>query len=89
MAADPREERGASEEIATSTLAEIYAQQGLLGRALAIYRRMQIRTPEDPTISDRIERLERRIAEAGAEPAGEPAEARESTPEPGAAPTGA
>ena len=85
MAADPREERGASEEIATSTLAEIYAQQGLLGRALAIYRRMQIRTPEDPTISDRIERLERRIAEAGTEPTGEPAQARESMPEPGAA----
>jgi hypothetical protein len=52
-------------EIATSTLAEIYAQQGLLGRALSIYRRMLSRTPEDPDISGRIRSLERRIAEAG------------------------
>lgn len=59
---------GESEEIATSTLAEIYAQQGLLGRALAIYRRMQARSPEDTDIADRIDRLERRIAEAGPEP---------------------
>lgn len=59
--------RGESEEIATSTLAEIYAQQGLLGRALAIYRRMQARSPEDTVIADRIERLERRIVEAGVE----------------------
>ena len=54
-----------SGEIATSTLAEIYAQQGLLGRALSIYRRMLSRTPEDPEISGRIESLERRIAEIG------------------------
>ncbi|HEY7472841.1 MAG TPA: hypothetical protein VIE68_10900 [Gemmatimonadota bacterium] len=52
-------------EIATSTLAEIYAQQGLLGRALSIYRRMLSRTPEDSDISGRIQALERRIAEAG------------------------
>lgn len=54
-----------SGEIATSTLAEIYAQQGLLGRALSIYRRMLSRTPEDPEISGRIQNLERRIAEIG------------------------
>ncbi|HET6616300.1 MAG TPA: hypothetical protein VFH69_00655 [Gemmatimonadota bacterium] len=54
-----------SGEIATSTLAEIYAQQGLLGRALSIYRRMLSRTPEDREISGRIENLERRIAETG------------------------
>jgi hypothetical protein len=57
-----------SGEIATSTLAEIYAQQGLLGRALAIYRRIQARAPEDAEIAERIERLERRVAEAGTEP---------------------
>ena len=54
-----------SGEIATSTLAEIYAQQGLLGRALSIYRRMLSRTPEDAEISGRIRNLERRIAETG------------------------
>ena len=56
-----------SGEIATSTLAEIYAQQGLLGRALAIYRRMLSRAPEDFEIAGRIQRLERRIAETGVE----------------------
>src|SRR5688500_10734749 len=55
-------------EIATSTLAEIYAQQGLLGRALSIYRRMLARTPEDAGIADRIRSLEVRMAEAGPEP---------------------
>jgi hypothetical protein len=61
----PRAETG---EIATSTLAEIYAQQGLLGRALTIYRRMLARTPEDHEIAGRIQVLERRIAEVGPEP---------------------
>lgn len=60
--------RGESGEIATSTLAEIYAQQGLLGRALAIYRRIQARAPEDADIAERIDRLERRIVESGTEP---------------------
>ena len=59
-------------EIATSTLAEIYAQQGLLGRALSIYRRMLARAPEDSAIADRIRRLEVRMAEAGPEPRPEP-----------------
>ena len=54
-------------EIATSTLAEIYAQQGLLGRALSIYRRMLARAPGDSTVADRIRSLEVRMAEAGPE----------------------
>lgn len=81
--------RGENEEIATSTLAEIYAQQGLLGRALAIYRRMLARSPEDTTIAERIDRLERRIAETGLEPEAAPsvsaAPGVESTPAPVAA----
>jgi hypothetical protein len=64
--------RAESGEIATSTLAEIYAQQGLLGRALSIYRRMLTRTPEDGEIAARIERLERRIAETGPEVSEDP-----------------
>jgi hypothetical protein len=64
-----RPARAESGEIATSTLAEIYAQQGLLGRALSIYRRMLTRTPDDSEIAGRIQSLEQRIAETGAEPA--------------------
>jgi hypothetical protein len=60
-----RSARDESGEIATSTLAEIYAQQGLLSRALSIYRRMLIRAPDDAEIAGRIEKLERRIAESG------------------------
>lgn len=63
-------------EIATSTLAEIYAQQGLLGRALSIYRRMLARAPGDSAIADRIRSLEVRMAEAG------PETLSESEPEP-------
>jgi len=66
MPEDPsrRSARAEGGEIATSTLAEIYAQQGLLGRALTIYRRMLSRTPDDAEIAGRIESLERRIEEA-------------------------
>ena len=67
-------------EIATSTLAEIYAQQGLLGRALSIYRRMLARAPGDSTIADRIRSLEVRMAEAG------PETQPESEPEPSPGP---
>jgi len=97
-----RPARGESGEIATSTLAEIYAQQGLLGRALSIYRRMLTRTPDDREIAGRILSLEQRIAETGAEPAvergSEPAAPRERLPwdppvedaasEPGGEPSG-
>ena len=76
--------RNDSGEIATSTLAEIYAQQGLLGRALSIYRRMLARAPEDTGIADRIRSLEVRMAEAGPEPQAErapdPAAGRERLP---------
>lgn len=79
-----RPARVESGEIATSTLAEIYAQQGLLGRALSIYRRMLTRTPDDSEIAGRIQSLEQRIAETGAEPAvergAEPAAPRERLP---------
>jgi hypothetical protein len=79
-----RPARVESGEIATSTLAEIYAQQGLLGRALSIYRRMLTRTPDDREIAGRILSLEQRIAETGAEPAvergSEPAASRERLP---------
>ena len=55
------------QDLATSTLAEIYAQQGLLERARAIYERIAQRAPGDPRIAERIESLSRAIREqAGA-----------------------
>ncbi|HUF89525.1 MAG TPA: hypothetical protein VMR66_06050 [Gemmatimonadota bacterium] len=83
-----RSSRAEGGEIATSTLAEIYAQQGLLGRALAIYRRMLSRAPDDSAIADRIESLERRIVEAGEdEPVPATPEVLQSADVPAAPPT--
>lgn len=70
-------------EIATSTLAEIYAQQGLLGRALSIYRRMLARAPGDSTVADRIRSLEVRMAETGPETGSEAQPEPEPEPSPG------
>ncbi|MGH7549219.1 MAG: tetratricopeptide repeat protein [Gemmatimonadota bacterium] len=70
---DERDQGG--QDLATSTLAEIYAQQGLLERARAIYERIAQRSPDDPRIAKRIETLTRAIRERG----------RASTPEPVAA----
>lgn len=53
--------RSGGQELATSTLAEIYAQQGLLERARAIYERIAQRTPDDPHIAARIDALSRAI----------------------------
>ncbi|MFN2431499.1 MAG: tetratricopeptide repeat protein [Gemmatimonadota bacterium] len=50
------------EEIATVTLAEIYADQGLHERALAIYRRILAEDPANGLIRDKAERLERQVA---------------------------
>ena len=84
-------ERGGGPEIATGTLAEIYAQQGLYDRALEIYRRIAQRSPADDRVAARIAELERTMVageegagapEAGPGPPGPPAE----TAPPGAAP---
>lgn len=53
-------------EIATSTLAEIYARQGLYARALEIYRRIARRGTEDERLAGRIAELERALAGEGA-----------------------
>lgn len=65
MPAGSREPQ-AEGDLATSTLAEIYAQQGLYERALAIYERIAQRTPHDASIAERIEALTRRLERAGA-----------------------
>ena len=78
--ADRDHERG-EPEIATTTLAEIYVQQGLLDRALAIYRRVADRSPGDPRVAVRVVEIERQIEQlrASGEPASAPPELR---PEP-------
>lgn len=60
-------------EIATSTLAEIYAQQGLHGRAIEIYRRIQRRDPTDERVAARIAELEAAAERSTGEEADEPA----------------
>lgn len=64
MPAGSREPQ-ADGDLATSTLAEIYAQQGLYERALAIYERIALRTPHDASIAERIVALTRRLEKAG------------------------
>lgn len=88
---DHDRERGGGPEIATSTLAEIYAQQGLHDRALEIYRRIARRSPDDARVAGRIAELERaREApeESAAGPAVEESAAGPVAEESAAAPAG-
>lgn len=68
--ADVSRERAGEPEIATTTLAEIYVQQGLLDRALVIYRRVAERAPGDERIAGRVAELEAEMERlrAGGEP---------------------
>ena len=71
IAQDEGRGRGGGQELATSTLAEIYAQQGLLERARAIYERIAQRAPDDPLVAERLDALSRAIRDrsGGAPPA--------------------
>ncbi len=53
------------EEIATATLADVYAEQGLLERALGIYRRLLGEDPGNARIREKVELLERTLTEEG------------------------
>jgi hypothetical protein len=66
------------QDLATSTLAEIYAQQGLLERARAIYERIAQRAPDDPRVAERLDALSRAIRERSAGPPPAPAPATEA-----------
>ncbi len=48
-------------DLATTTLAEIYEQQGLYERAVAIYQRLATRAPQDSEVAERIEALMAKI----------------------------
>ena len=50
-------ETAGRDDLATTTLAEIYAQQGLHERALEIYERLAERAPDDAEVRARIEAL--------------------------------
>jgi tetratricopeptide (TPR) repeat protein len=54
-----RDESVTSDEIATITLADIYASQGYTTRALRIYRDVQKRQPANTTLAAKIEKLEK------------------------------
>ncbi len=82
---DEHVERAAEPEIATTTLAEIYRQQGLFERALVIYRRVAERSPDDARLASRIAELQREIERQRAAqdtPREAPRDAREEGPDP-------
>jgi cytochrome c-type biogenesis protein CcmH/NrfG len=56
MAMRPTEDP-AEGDLASTTLAEIYVQQGLYERAVAIYQRLATRAPDDVDVAQRIEAL--------------------------------
>ncbi|MDX1568188.1 MAG: tetratricopeptide repeat protein, partial [Longimicrobiales bacterium] len=51
-------ERGAEPPVFTRTMADLYARQGHVGRALKIYHRLLDRHPDDEALRDRIRELE-------------------------------
>jgi tetratricopeptide (TPR) repeat protein len=50
------------EPIITETVAELYLQQGLFDRALAVYRELAARAPDDVALADRVRELEGELA---------------------------
>ncbi|UCC72393.1 MAG: tetratricopeptide repeat protein [Gemmatimonadota bacterium] len=66
--AEPEEASPVREEVVTETMAELYADQGLLEDALGVYRRLAETRPEDERIRTRIAELERQIASEMAAP---------------------
>jgi thioredoxin-like negative regulator of GroEL len=55
------------DEIETATMAELYASQGHFDRAVAVYRNLLARNPNETQYRDRIEELEM-LANAAALP---------------------
>lgn len=59
-----RDESVTSDEIATMTLADIYASQGYTSRALKIYREVQKHQPGNTELASKIEALEKDVKAA-------------------------
>lgn len=88
---DESEDSGGEEdaEVATETMARLYAEQGLYDEAAAVYRRLLERRPDEAGLRRRLEEMRRR-AEDGEPDRESPAEGeraageRETVPEEGA-----
>ncbi len=63
---EPQAASPAGEGVVTETMAELYADQGLYGDALSVYRQLAQVRPEDERIRARIAELEGKLAEASA-----------------------
>jgi HD-GYP domain-containing protein (c-di-GMP phosphodiesterase class II) len=48
----------AVDEVVTETMAELYARQGLIARAIGVYRELLARNPGDPRLREKLETLE-------------------------------
>lgn len=82
-----RDETITSDEIATITLADIYAAQGYVSRALKIYHEVMKRQPGNTALAGKIENLEREVAVTPSaapepEPVDEPEESEAPVPPP-------
>lgn len=49
--------------LVTATMAEIYLQQGHTAQALAIYRKLSARAPDDAALRRKVHLLEQRLAD--------------------------
>lgn len=49
------------EEVVTETMAELYARQGLVARAAAVYRALLERNPDDDRLRAKLDELRRRV----------------------------
>lgn len=64
-----------ADAFATATMAELYLRQGLNDQALAVYRQLVARQPDDAELRARVDRVEALLArapQAGADADGEP-----------------
>ncbi len=63
------------DEIETPTMAELYASQGHFERAIAVYRNLLVRSPNETQYRERIEELEMLRIAAASKPPVSPAQA--------------
>ncbi|NIP79079.1 MAG: tetratricopeptide repeat protein, partial [Gemmatimonadetes bacterium] len=86
---DPSDRRGGSPEpgeVVTETMAELYARQGLYGRAVAVYRQLLERKPGDTRLRAKLEAAEarrepdERAGDVGPAPVERPVTGRSTSP---------
>jgi len=57
---DDGEDASEPEQLVTETMGDVYAAQGHHAEALHVYRQLLVRSPDDPRLQEKIERMERR-----------------------------